>query len=70
MSDDTAPVALGAPGPQGSVPIVRAEGLTKTHHGEGAPVQAVRGVDLTVQPGSSLPSPVPPAPENPPFSIS
>jgi putative ABC transport system ATP-binding protein len=55
MSEDTAPAALGAPGAtpgQGdNVPIVRAEGLTKTHHGEGAPVHAVRGVDLTVQPG-------------------
>jgi putative ABC transport system ATP-binding protein len=32
-------------------PIVRAEGLAKTHHGEGAPVRAVRGVDLTVSRG-------------------
>ncbi|MER7953086.1 ABC transporter ATP-binding protein [Streptomyces sp. NPDC096079] len=32
-------------------PIVRAEGLTKTHRGDGAPVPAVRGVDLTVRPG-------------------
>ncbi|MFD9245287.1 ABC transporter ATP-binding protein [Streptomyces sp. NPDC059556] len=31
--------------------IVRAEGLTKTHHGDSAPVPAVRGVDLTVRPG-------------------
>ncbi|MEV6399901.1 ABC transporter ATP-binding protein [Streptomyces sp. NPDC051907] len=38
-------------GAHSAVPIVRAEGLTKTHHGEGAPVHAVRGVDLTVQPG-------------------
>ncbi|MFF4233624.1 ABC transporter ATP-binding protein [Streptomyces sp. NPDC001820] len=55
MSEDTAPAALGtagaAPGQGGNVPIVRAEGLTKTHHGEGTPVHAVRGVDLTVQPG-------------------
>ncbi|MDQ0945630.1 ABC transporter ATP-binding protein [Streptomyces sp. V1I1] len=55
MSEDTAPAALGAsgatPGQGDNVPIVRAEGLTKTHHGEGAPVHAVRGVDLTVQPG-------------------
>ncbi|MFJ7158800.1 ABC transporter ATP-binding protein [Streptomyces sp. NPDC101118] len=43
MSD----AAAGAP----AAPIVRAEGLTKTHHGEGAPVHAVRGVDLTVRPG-------------------
>ncbi|MEU1280795.1 ABC transporter ATP-binding protein [Streptomyces sp. NPDC005805] len=32
-------------------PIVRAEQLVKTHHGEGTPVHAVRGVDLTVRPG-------------------
>ncbi|WP_246574048.1 ABC transporter ATP-binding protein [Streptomyces genisteinicus] len=38
----------------GSTPILRAEGLTKTHHGEGAPVHAVRGVDLTVQPGEFI----------------
>ncbi|MTE19719.1 ATP-binding cassette domain-containing protein [Streptomyces sp. TRM43335] len=31
--------------------MVRAEGLTKTHHGEGAPVRAVRGVDLCVSRG-------------------
>ncbi|MDH2390262.1 ABC transporter ATP-binding protein [Streptomyces sp. HNM0663] len=40
-----------APSGAGGVPIVRAEGLTKTHVGEGAPVHAVRGVDLAVQPG-------------------
>ncbi|QNP67222.1 ABC transporter ATP-binding protein [Streptomyces genisteinicus] len=34
--------------------MLRAEGLTKTHHGEGAPVHAVRGVDLTVQPGEFI----------------
>ncbi|MET9108599.1 ABC transporter ATP-binding protein [Streptomyces zhihengii] len=34
-----------------TTPILRAEQLTKTHHGEGAAVHAVRGVDLTVQPG-------------------
>jgi putative ABC transport system ATP-binding protein len=32
-------------------PIVRAEGLTKTHRGESAPVHAVRGVDLEVARG-------------------
>ncbi|MGW5101572.1 ABC transporter ATP-binding protein [Streptomyces sp. NPDC004100] len=32
-------------------PVLRAEGLEKTHHGEGAPVRAVRGVDLTVARG-------------------
>ncbi len=45
MSDTTAPSGGAA------APIVRAEGLTKTHRGEGAPVHAVRGVDLTVRPG-------------------
>ena len=30
---------------------VRAVGLAKTHHGEGAPARAVRGVDLTVRRG-------------------
>ncbi|CAL9640228.1 ABC transporter ATP-binding protein [Streptomyces collinus] len=32
-------------------PVLRAEGLVKTHHGEGAPARAVRGVDLCVRPG-------------------
>ncbi|WP_328559824.1 ABC transporter ATP-binding protein [Streptomyces coelicoflavus] len=32
-------------------PVLRAEGLVKTHHGEGAPAHAVRGVDLTVRRG-------------------
>jgi len=32
-------------------PVLRAEGLVKTHHGEGAPAHAVRGVDLRVRPG-------------------
>jgi putative ABC transport system ATP-binding protein len=31
--------------------VLRAEGLVKTHHGEGAPTHAVRGVDLSVRPG-------------------
>ncbi|WP_156724164.1 ABC transporter ATP-binding protein [Streptomyces apocyni] len=31
--------------------LLRADGLVKTHYGEGAPVHAVRGVDLTVRPG-------------------
>ncbi|MEU0393994.1 ABC transporter ATP-binding protein [Streptomyces sp. NPDC006208] len=55
MTDDTAPSRLpahgsGADGP-GVRPIVRAQALCKTHHGEGGPVHAVRSVDLTVQPG-------------------
>ncbi|MFI9649713.1 ABC transporter ATP-binding protein [Streptomyces sp. NPDC052040] len=32
-------------------PLLRAEGLVKTHHGEGAPARAVRGVDLAVARG-------------------
>ncbi|MEG8281328.1 ABC transporter ATP-binding protein [Streptomyces sp. AHA2] len=32
-------------------PVLRAEGLVKTHHGEGAPARAVRGVDLCVRQG-------------------
>ncbi|MEU6486481.1 ABC transporter ATP-binding protein [Streptomyces sp. NPDC046887] len=32
-------------------PLLRAEGLVKTHHGEGAPAHAVRGVDLDVRHG-------------------
>ena len=31
--------------------VLRAEGLVKTHHGEGAPAHAVRGVDLRVARG-------------------
>ncbi|MCT2591307.1 ABC transporter ATP-binding protein [Streptomyces sp. N2-109] len=34
-----------------AVAALRAEGLTKTHHGEATPVRAVRGVDLTVERG-------------------
>ncbi|MFC7216946.1 ABC transporter ATP-binding protein [Streptomyces polyrhachis] len=32
-------------------PLLRAQGLVKTHHGAGAPAHAVRGVDLTVHRG-------------------
>ncbi|WP_149182931.1 ABC transporter ATP-binding protein [Streptomyces sp. TRM49041] len=32
-------------------PLLEAHGLTRTHHGEGGPVHAVRGVDLTVRRG-------------------
>ncbi|WP_328505289.1 ABC transporter ATP-binding protein [Streptomyces sp. NBC_00391] len=32
-------------------PVLRAEGLVKTHYGQGAPARAVRGVDLRVRPG-------------------
>ncbi|MER5860272.1 ABC transporter ATP-binding protein [Streptomyces sp. NPDC059688] len=34
-----------------AAPLLRAEGLVKTHHGEGAPARAVRGVDLCVERG-------------------
>ncbi|MBA2948306.1 ABC transporter ATP-binding protein [Streptomyces sp. PSKA28] len=37
--------------PCAPAPLVRAEGLVKTHYGEGAPAHAVRGVDLAVRPG-------------------
>ncbi|MGW7572161.1 ABC transporter ATP-binding protein [Streptomyces tendae] len=35
-------------------PLLRAEGLVRTHYGEGAPAHAVRGVDLTVRRGEFL----------------
>lgn len=38
-------------GTAGTEPLLRAEGLTRTHRGEGAPVHAVRGVDLEVRRG-------------------
>ncbi|MFD5756289.1 ABC transporter ATP-binding protein, partial [Streptomyces sp. NPDC127044] len=43
----TAPV----PRAEGQAPLLRAEGLVKTHYGEGAPAFAVRGVDLAVRQG-------------------
>ncbi|MEQ8142879.1 ABC transporter ATP-binding protein [Streptomyces sp. OP7] len=36
---------------ESDAPVLRAEGLVKTHHGEGAPAHAVRGVDLRVRRG-------------------
>jgi len=45
------PAASAAQAEPAAHPIVRAEGLVKTHHGEGAPVKAVRGVDLSVARG-------------------
>ncbi|MFD9389468.1 ABC transporter ATP-binding protein [Streptomyces sp. NPDC060000] len=33
------------------IPALQAEGLVKTHYGEGAPAHAVRGVDLSVRQG-------------------
>ncbi len=35
----------------GPAPVLHAEGLVKTHYGEGAPAHAVRGVDLSVSRG-------------------
>ncbi len=35
----------------GPAPVLHAEGLVKTHYGEGAPAHAVRGVDLSVTRG-------------------
>ncbi|MEU6572848.1 ABC transporter ATP-binding protein [Streptomyces sp. NPDC046805] len=41
-----------SPSPDGTTaPLLRAEGLTKTHYGTGAPAHAVRGVDLRVARG-------------------
>ncbi|MFJ9045134.1 ABC transporter ATP-binding protein [Streptomyces sp. NPDC102347] len=36
---------------ESDAPVLRAEGLVKTHHGEGAPAHAVCGVDLRVARG-------------------
>lgn len=73
MSDDaTTGAAPGVPGGSATPaePIVRAEGLTKTHYGEGLPVHAVRGVDLSVRPGEFVAVTGPSEPENPPCSTS
>ncbi|MFJ9540796.1 ABC transporter ATP-binding protein [Streptomyces sp. NPDC101225] len=35
----------------GPAPVLQAEGLVRTHYGEGAPAYAVRGVDLCVRQG-------------------
>ncbi|MFJ7072460.1 ABC transporter ATP-binding protein [Streptomyces sp. NPDC098781] len=40
--------------PRAGNPVLRAEGLAKTHYGEGAPAHAVRGVDLSVRRGEFL----------------
>jgi putative ABC transport system ATP-binding protein len=55
VNDDSTPVP-GADGPvlpeEGpGIPLLRAEGLVKTHYGEGAPAHAVRGVELSVRQG-------------------
>ncbi|MFB7599857.1 ABC transporter ATP-binding protein [Streptomyces sp. NPDC056160] len=46
MSDGRSPRAQTA-----APPVLRAERLTKTHYGEGAPAHAVRGIDLSVARG-------------------
>lgn len=52
MSDDSAPVPRAdGPTEADERPALRAEALVKTHHGEGAPAHAVRGVDLSVRRG-------------------
>ncbi|MFF8883549.1 ABC transporter ATP-binding protein [Streptomyces flaveolus] len=38
----------------GPAPLLHAERLIKTHHGQGAPAHAVRGVDLTVRRGEFI----------------
>ncbi|MEU2182439.1 ABC transporter ATP-binding protein [Streptomyces thermolilacinus] len=49
----TAPAAT--PGtPARPAPLLEARGLVRTHHGEGGPVHAVRGVDLTVRRGEFI----------------
>lgn len=50
MSDHAEVDPVGARRATGE-PVVRAEGLTKTHRGEGTPVHAVRGIDLRVERG-------------------
>ncbi|MEU0948685.1 ABC transporter ATP-binding protein [Streptomyces canus] len=42
------------PSPDDEELLLRAEGLVKTHHGQGVPVHAVRGVDLCVARGEFL----------------
>ncbi|MEE1931412.1 ABC transporter ATP-binding protein [Streptomyces sp. TRM 70351] len=51
--DGTPPAAARAKAEAAAAaqPIVRGEGLTRTYRAEGAPVHAVRGVDLTVRRG-------------------
>lgn len=44
----------GAGGDGPGAPLLRAEGLVKTHRADGAPVRAVRGVDLSVGRGEFL----------------
>ncbi|WP_228979054.1 ABC transporter ATP-binding protein [Streptomyces sp. DH12] len=51
MSDTPAPAASASGGPTAPPPLLEARGLVRTHHGEGGPVHAVRGVDLTVRRG-------------------
>lgn len=48
---ESAGAAADPPAVAGDPPLLRAEGLTKTHHGEGGPVHAVREVDLQVRRG-------------------
>ncbi|WP_149182130.1 ABC transporter ATP-binding protein [Streptomyces sp. TRM49041] len=54
MSDEAPPVTAGGSTSADSEPIVRAQGLVKTHQADGVPVKAVRGVDLRVERGEFL----------------
>ena len=47
----TPPTESSAPEPTNTVPAISAKGLVKTFTGRSGTVEAVRGVDLTVQPG-------------------
>jgi putative ABC transport system ATP-binding protein len=51
MSREAPPAAVGGDTPADAGPIMRAEGLVKTHRTESTPVKAVRGVDLSVERG-------------------
>ncbi|MFJ9795291.1 ABC transporter ATP-binding protein [Streptomyces sp. NPDC101145] len=48
------PAGTTAPASGRPAPLLEARGLVKTHHGEGGPVHAVRGVDLTVRRGEFI----------------
>ncbi|MGP3947680.1 ABC transporter ATP-binding protein [Streptomyces sp. 7N604] len=54
MSREAPPAAAGGTTAADTGPIVRAEGLVKTHQADGSPVKAVRGVDLNVERGEFL----------------
>ncbi|HCA85547.1 MAG TPA: ABC transporter ATP-binding protein [Streptomyces sp.] len=51
MSYEAPPAEIGGATAADAAPLLRAEGLVRTHPAEGAPVEAVRGVDLRVERG-------------------